>query len=129
MKLKLMVKSFYFDTYALIEIGKGNPKYEQYKENVMILLNKLNLLELSYFLIREEKENEISPLFKEYSRFNVDYDEDDLMSAASMKFKFLKERLSFIDCIGYILARKNNVKFLTGDEHFRNLENVEFVKG
>ena len=38
------------------------------------------------------------------------------------------EKLSFIDCIGYYLAKKNKAKFLTGDEKFKNMENVEFVK-
>ena len=128
MKANLRTKRFYFDTYALIEIGKGNPKYSQYKEDVQMLLNKLNLFEVSFFLLKENKENETQGIFDNYSRFNVDYDEKDLINAAKMKFKFLQQRLSFIDCIGYILAKKHNAKFLTGDEKFRNKENVEFVK-
>ena len=123
-----MTKRFYFDTYALIEIGKGNPKYENYKEGIKILLNKLNLLEFSYYLIKQGRKEEAQGIFDKYSRFNTDYDNETLIKAAEMKFRFLKERLSFIDCIGYILAKKNNAKFLTGDERFRNKDNVEFVK-
>ena len=123
-----MTKRFYFDTYALIEIGKGNPKYESYKNDVQILLNKLNLFEVSYFLLREDKENEIKGIFDNYLRFNVEYYENDLIDAAKIKFKFLRERLSFIDCIGYVLAKKHKAKFLTGDEKFRHKDNVEFVK-
>lgn len=123
-----MTKRFYFDTYALIEIGKGNPKYEPYKEDVQIILNNLNLFEVSFFLLKENRENEIKGIFDNYSRFNVDYGENDLIDAAKLKFEFLKQRLSFIDCVGYILAKKHKVKFLTGDEKFRGKENVEFVK-
>jgi len=123
-----MIKQFYFDTYALIEISKGSPKYKQYKEEVKVMLNNLNLLEFSYFLIKEGKEKEIIEIFNKFLKFNVEYDKDILIKAAEMKFKFLKERLSFIDCIGYNIAKKYNVKFLTGDEKFRNKENVEFVK-
>ena len=123
-----MAKKFYFDTYALIEIGKSNPKYEPYKDGVIILVNKLNLMELSYFLFKEKKVDEIKEIFDNYAKYDVDYDEEVLINAAEMKFKFLKERLSFIDCIGYLLAKKHNAKFLTGDEKFRNRENVEFVK-
>ena len=47
-----MVKQFYFDTYALIEISKGNPAYGPYKEEVKVMLNNLNLLEFSYFLAK-----------------------------------------------------------------------------
>ena len=123
-----MARKFYFDTYALIEIAKGNPKYLPYKEDVQILLNKLNLLEFTYFLFREEKHGNVKEIFRNYLRFNADYDEEILIKAAEMKFKHLKQRLSFIDCIGYLIAKKNNVKFLTGDEQFRSMENVEFVK-
>lgn len=123
-----MADAYYFDTYALIEIGRGNPDYEHYKKDVKVFLNRLNLLELSYFLIREGRSNEAKEIFEKFSRFNVDYDEGILLQSAEMKFRHLKKRLSFIDCIGYNLAKKHNAKFLTGDEGFRNMENVEFVK-
>lgn len=123
-----MYKKYYFDTYALIEISKGNPRYKRYKEGIKVLLNNLNLLEFSYFLIKEGKEKFVEETFRNFSRYNIDYDKEVLIEAAKMKFKFLKQRISFIDCIGYVLARKNNAKFLTGDEHFRNKANVEFVK-
>jgi len=123
-----VVKQFYFDTYALIEISKGNPKYEPYKEGIKIMLNMLNMLEFSYFLVKEGKGDEVKEIFDKFSKFNVDYDQEILIKSAEMKFKSLKERISFIDCIGYNIAKKNNVKFLTGDEKFRHKENVEFVK-
>ena len=123
-----MTDILFFDTYALIEIYKENQNYNPYKEDVIILLNKLNLMEFSYFLIKSNRKEEIQEIFKKYLRFNIDYDQNVLIEAAEIKFKFLKERLSFTDCIGYILAKKHNAKFLTGDEKFRNKENVEFVK-
>ena len=89
---------------------------------------RLNLLELSYFLIREGRSNEAKEIFGKFLGFNVDYDEDILLKSAEMKFKNLKQRISFIDCIGYNLAKKHNARFLTGDEIFRNMENIEFVK-
>lgn len=123
-----MTKTFFFDTYALIELGKNNPGYRSYKEGVKIVLTELNLLELTYFLLREGKRNEIDEIFEKLSRFSVPYDKDILVSAAEMKFKYKTEKLSFVDCIGYELARRHGCKFLTGDEKFRNKKNVEFVK-
>ena len=32
------------------------------------------------------------------------------------------------DCIGYILAKRLSIKFLTGDKEFEKLDDVEFVK-
>ena len=123
-----MTKGFFFDTYALVEISKGNPNYQQYSSGIKVILNKLNLLEYIYFLIRENKEYQIKDVFNRLSKFNVDYDNEILIKSAKMKYKFSKEKLSFIDCMGYFLAKKHNVKFLTGDNKFKDKENVEFVK-
>ncbi len=123
-----MVKIFYFDTYALIEITKSNTNYEPYKEDIKIILNKLNILEFVYFLMREGRNSEIKLFYDKFARYNIDYEDDDLIKAAEMKFKYVKQKLSFVDCIGYVLAQKNNAKFLTGDEKFQNKDNVEYVK-
>lgn len=122
------MNKFFFDTYALIEISKGNPNYASYKGGIRIVLNKLNILEYIYFLIKENKEEQINDAFNNLSKFNVDYDNKTLVEAAKMKFKFSKEKLSFIDCIGYCIAKKQGIKFLTGDEKFSDKEDVEFVK-
>ncbi len=123
-----MTKTLFFDTYALIELGKNNPGYKGYKEDVKIILTHLNLLELSYFLLREGKGDEIEEVFEKLSRFAVSYNKEILVSAAKMKFKYKSEKLSFVDCIGYELAKKHGCKFLTGDEKFKDKKNVEFVK-
>ena len=55
-------------------------------------------------------------------------DDQDIIEASQMKFRYKKESLSFTDCLGYVLAKKNHLKFLTGDNQFEHKENVEFVK-
>jgi len=45
-----------------------------------------------------------------------------------MDLKIKHKDLSIPDVIGYIVAKRYGAKFLTGDEGFRNMENVEFVK-
>lgn len=128
MKVKLMVKSFFFDTYALIEIGKNNQNYLPYGKDVKIFVSMLNLMEVAYFLIREKREGEIDDIFEKLSRYTVSYNKEILIGAAKMKYQYKKEKLSYIDCIGYLLAKQCNCSFLTGDEKFRNKKNVEFVK-
>ncbi len=123
-----MVTTFYFDTYALVEIFKSNPGYIRYGKEVGMVLNSLNLMEFAFVLIRENKESHIQMAFNELSKNTIDYDNTILIEAVKMKCKYQKERLSFVDCIGYCLAKRHKVKFLTGDEKFRHKENVEFVK-
>lgn len=123
-----MTKKFFFDTYALVEIGKNNPNYGPYKNDVKVFISMLNLVELAYFLLRENREHEINETFEKLSKFAVPYDAETLKNAAKMKFRYKKEKLSFVDCIGYLLAKKHGAKFLTGNEKFRDKKNVEFVK-
>ena len=40
----------------------------------------------------------------------------------------IKRKPSYIDCIGYMVAKRLNIKFLTGDKDFEDLDNVKFVK-
>jgi predicted nucleic acid-binding protein len=39
-----------------------------------------------------------------------------------------KKNLSYVDALGYIIAGKLGIKFLTGDNAFGGMENVEYVK-
>ena len=105
-----MSKEFYFDTYALIEIRKGNNKYSLYTKDVNIILNNLNLMELAFYLMRTGKEKDIQGSFSELSKNNADYDKNILIEASKMKFEYKKEKLSFVDCIGYCLAKRHKVK-------------------
>ena len=122
------MNKFYFDTYALIEIYKGNKNYQEYTQDTGMILNKLNILEYVLFLLREKRDENLNDIFNRLSNFCNDYDDEILIEAAKMKYEYSKEKLSFIDCIGYFIAKKNKVKFLTGDEKFKNKTNVEFVK-
>ena len=123
-----MASAFYFDTYALVEISLGAEKYLKYREGVGILTNKLNLMGLAYFMLRIKHEDKVHAVFGDYLRYNVEPSFNALIEAVKMKFLHRRHKLSYIDCLGYMIARENKVKFLTGDEKFRNMDNVEFVK-
>jgi|ETNmetMinimDraft_2_1059921.scaffolds.fasta_scaffold28547_4 predicted nucleic acid-binding protein len=126
MKVKMSDKLF-FDTCALIEISKGNLRFERYKKSFMILTD-LNLMEYAYYLLKIGKENQIKEIFEELGSFVVDYTDEILVEAAKMKFEYKKEKLSFVDCIGYLLAKKHEARFLTSDGKFESKDNVEYVK-
>jgi uncharacterized protein len=56
----------------------------------------------------------------------VDVFAEDIIKASDLKRK--KRKLSIPDCIGYVVAKREGAKFLTGDKEFENFSNVEFVK-
>lgn len=128
MKVKTLSDTFFFDTYALVEIAQSKESYVKYRENIQILTNKLNLMELAYFFLRIDEEDKIPIIFKDYLKYNIEPSINALIEAVKFKFLHRKKKLSYIDCLGYMIAKENKVKFLTGDEKFRGMSNVEFVK-
>ncbi len=45
-----------------------------------------------------------------------------------LRLKAGKTHLSYADALGYQLSKKLGMEFLTGDDAFKHLANVEFVK-
>lgn len=124
---KKMVERFFFDSYALIEIIKGNSNYLNYK-SAEIVTTKLNLFEVCYFILRDFGEDKAIEYIRELWNLVIDFDGGITLIAAKLKLNKKKESLSIADCIGYILSKSLGIKFLTGDEKFKDKENVEYVK-
>jgi uncharacterized protein len=118
---------YFLDTYAIYEIIIGNPNYESYL-GVASSTSVFNITELYYRLLREFGEEfadeKTIPLFP----FVFPTTPPIIKEAMKFKLKHKKRKLSYADCIGYVLAKENNFKFLTGDKEFKDLANVEFVK-
>ena len=118
---------YFFDSYAVIEILNRNPNYEFYR-NKEITLTIYNLAEIYYSCIGNFNEEELNEIYSEYKEAVVDISEDILKKAMKFRKEHKKKDFSYADAIGYIYAKQNNLKFLTGDNGFENLENVDFVK-
>jgi predicted nucleic acid-binding protein len=118
-------EAFFFDSYALFEMVKGNPNFEKYRKNTGIV-TVLNLIEFNYGLKKEIDSETADILTEKYLPAAVEIGFSEIKEAASLKIR--KKELSHPDAIGYVVAKKHKVRFLTGDEAFRNMPNVEFVK-
>ncbi len=113
------------DTYALFEIILGSENYKPYFDRELIT-TRLNLMELYYVLLKEKDAGVAERFFGFYLPLCVPVSDEVIKKAMYLKLR--KRRLSYIDCIGYTLALRRGVKFLTGDKEFEDLPNVEFVK-
>jgi|SRR3989338_5135782 len=118
---------YFFDSYALAEISLGNPNYKNYIKSGVVL-TKLNLFEIYYGLLRDVGEKEAKNFLERYYQCSVDFYKEDIQEAAKLKLKLKKKNVSMTDCIGYAVAKRLNIRFLTGDKEFEYLDNVEFVK-
>lgn len=121
------MSKYFFDTYAIIELIKGNPNYEFIKDNV-IITSSMNIAELYYSLLLENNQEFADKIINSFNFELIDITSKIAIKSSLFRFQNKKLKLSYIDCLGYILALKNNLLFLTGDKDFESLENVEYVK-
>lgn len=117
---------YFFDTYAIIEILKENPAYALFKEKP-ITITLFNLGEIYFYALRELADKAES-LYSLFRKVVVEIDDETLKEAMKFKKEKNKRDVSYTDSIGYIYAKRHNMRFLTGDPQFEHLENVEFVK-
>ncbi|MBI2655881.1 PIN domain-containing protein [Candidatus Woesearchaeota archaeon] len=123
----MSIKTFFCDTYALIEIIKGNKNYSKYTDFILVT-SELNLMELYYSLLRDFGRGIAEKYFAEWEDSAVIIPKSMIQGAMELKYLHKKEKLSYIDCMGYIYALSSEVPFLTGDMKFEDKTGVEFVK-
>ncbi len=118
---------FLFDTYALLEIIRGNPRYQPYLDSAP-MINSFILAELSYNLLKEHGPGTAFSYVDKYAPFSAPIDSGLIKEASLFRFQNKKKNFSFTDCAGYCQAKNLGIRFLTGDKEFQGLPNVEFVK-
>ena len=120
--------NYFFDTYAFFELIAGNRNYEKYERGAGIVTTKMNLMELHYGLLKSRGRQIADAYYYRFRQYCIDIDDDSIVKANGFKFANTGNAMSYFDCLGYAMAKSKNMKFLTGDNAFRGLENVEFVK-
>ena len=88
----------------------------------------MNLYELYYSLLGESLPQIAENFLERFLPVCVEIGPKLIKEAAIFRLQNKKSDLSYIDALGYVTAKEHGAKFLTGDEAFRKLPNVEFVK-
>lgn len=117
----------FLDTYALIEIIKGNAKYKKFLDEELYT-TILNLYELYYNLLRDYNEEHAKDMFYKFYPLLIQTKNEWIFLAAKFRLENKKFNISYTDALGYAIAMENNMRFLTGDKEFKNMANVEFVR-
>ncbi len=122
-----LTKSYFFDTYAFFEIMNANPNYAKY-EKVVGATTRFNLMELHYGLLRGYNKSFADEKYDKLLGMAIEIDDQTIKKANEFRLLNKKRKFSYIDCIGYTMAKNRGMAFLTGDKAFEGLENVELVK-
>ena len=122
-----MTETYVMDTYAVAEILRKNKNYCPYLEK-SVILTQWNIFEIYYTVARDYGKEKAQQVVDLYYPSVIAVQKSILEEAAFFRLEQRQKDLSMTDCIGYILARRIGIKFLTGDIKFENLPNVEWVK-
>ena len=115
------------DTYALVEIGKGNPKFSVLLGKDFVITD-LTMAEFYSLFYKENDERKAKYWYNKLSGYCRSVNIEILIKALKYRVDHKKENLSIFDCIGYIFSIENNLRFVTGDKAFEYKEGVEFIK-
>jgi predicted nucleic acid-binding protein len=118
---------FFFDSYAIIEMLENGENYSAFKEEQGIMF-QFNLIEVYYHYYATSGEEIAKKIYAQLKSGVVEVPEKVVFEAVKFKKQNAKKNLSYIDCLGYIYAKMHKMKFLTGDNAFNGMDNVEFVK-
>jgi uncharacterized protein len=118
---------FFFDTYALIEIIYDNAAYKPYLTTPMIT-TRMHLMELYYYVLLKQGVDAARRQYQRLLRHVVDIDDGTIALACEYRLQRKKDDLSYIDCLGYVIARQLQISLLTGDRQFKDVPGVEFVR-
>ncbi len=120
-------QTYFLDSYALIEIIKENKNFNKFQETINFT-GFANLLEVHYRIGGEFNEKKADEIIDKLKPLVINIEIKDIKDASNFRKKNIKNKFSYIDCLGYIMALNRNMKFVTGDNQFKDFDNVEFVK-
>lgn len=113
----------FLDTYALIQIAGGRPVFKALAADAVT--GHANLLEFHYHVSRRQNERVASQFLSRYWSLAVPATREDVADASHLRLRESSRRLSFIDALGYAMARNRRLTFVTGDPGVNGMPDVE----
>lgn len=115
------------DTYALVEIANGNPKFAHYL-NLNFVITEWTLVEFYWVLLRDADKETAEVWHGKLEPYVLAVDKFVLKEAVEFRYEHKKSDISIFDAVGYVFSLRNGYYFVTGDKEFEKFVNVEFRK-
>jgi predicted nucleic acid-binding protein len=115
------------DTYALMALAQGEAAFAKYMADEFIIPDT-TLAEFCWVLMRDFSESAARAWEERLAPYCAPADRDLMLAAMHFRLDNRGKGFSFFDAVGYVFARRHHIPFVTGDESFRDLPGVEFLK-
>ncbi len=121
---------FFLDSYAMLEIARVNPKYRSFIGE-SVITSRSNLLEVYCILLEHEEEALAKMVLEILGPIAADLPLELIPKVAYFRRRrrgATGRRFSYVDALGYVIARENAFTFLTGAHEFEGFPEVRFVR-
>ena len=121
---------FFLDSYAIIEMARGNPRYLRYRSEPAVTA-RTHLLEVYYILAQQGDENLAKSALRALGPHAIETPLELTPQIALFRLRQVGatgRRFSYADALGYVYARENGYTLLTGAHEFAGLPDVAFVR-
>ena len=115
------------DTYALIEIALGNPKFS-FLLTQDVVIPATTLAEFFWVLLRDKNKEEAEHWSAKLLPLTKPISPQLLLNAQQFRYDEKKHDLSFFDAVGYTFAQEQKSVFVTGDKEFKGRKGVRFIQ-
>ncbi|EQD77567.1 PilT domain-containing protein [mine drainage metagenome] len=122
--------SVFLDSYAIIEMARGNPRYAAVREGEFAT-SVGNLLEVYYVLLQSGEEDLAEKALDEFGPLAVDLPRDLISRIARFRLErkgTTGRRFSYVDASGYLYAQDRGLEFVTGALEFEGCPGMRFLR-
>ena len=116
------------DTYAIVELFKGNKAYKEIALKTRWVLTEHTLVEVYYQALRSEGEAYAQEVYERWAERTEPSLKAAVFIGMHLKLQYRRENLSYADCIGWGTAQALGIPFLTGDKAFKGKPGVLWVR-
>ena len=123
------IAEYFYDSWSIIA-HLASPKLKPYFRAGRGRTTWLNLMEVYWVLLREGKSgSEANEIVSSFNPYLMEFTFEEVQDAMELRLKWHEggRRISYVDAIGYSLARDRHMQFLTGDPAFRRIPGVAFI--
>lgn len=111
---------YFLDTHAMLEMLNGRAPFMQFLPGGCT--NHFNLLELHVGACRIKGEDEADAKLRRLQSKAIPVEADDVLAASRIKRTIRGS--SYADALGYAMAQRRRIPFVTGDKTFKGLPGV-----
>lgn len=121
--------SRFFDSDVIYGVAVADPRFERFVGEVMAT-TRLNLMEVCYVLRRAGHGERALEIYREALPHAIEFTDPDLIAAMDWRGENFRKKTrepSYVDAVGYQVARSNGLAFTTGDRKFSGYPGADVV--